>query len=200
MTPLSHGLEQPDEQPTDEELEHIRTVAHNAARGAGAVPADADDVAQILTTKLWQKWNEPHIRRARRRTLSSWSGYVARAAVNTWIDLYRSDQRRGKRETTFITPVVPARVPLRPGSTRHPSTTRSADDDIDDFLVRLELAQVFDEELTGRQRLVMRRIYIHGWTVEQIADDLGYSTRTIRGDKYAATEAIRNRLLGDQDS
>ncbi len=182
------------------ELGDLWVIARKAAFWAGAGDADADDVAQVVTERLWRTWERPHIRTARRRGSASWNAYVAVAARNAWRDLDRSHRRRRTREITSATSTARVSLPIRPGSSHHASVPPTLANEIDEYLARLEIVEVIKTQLTHRQQQVAWHIFVDGWSVIRVANELGLSQHTIRRHKAKAIACIRAALLGGQES
>ena len=190
-SPRPRGSGRPNEPPN---LHSIWTLARRAAMRVGASEADADDVAQIVTERLWRTWDDSHVRAARGRGPDAWDAYVVVAGRNALRDLVRSRRRRQAREQGVAAPEVRPPPAARPGVQRSPLVSPSA---IDEYLARLEIAAAI-KELPGRQRYVAWRIFIDGWSLERVGNELGLSPRTIREDKSKALAGIRAALRDQQ--
>lgn len=182
-----------------QELHDVWDLARKAAIWAGASDADADDVAQNVTTRLWQTWHRPHIKAARQRGASSWSAYVLVVGRNAWRDLSRSDRRRQAREVRSATSIASAPLPARPGSSRRVPASLAAVDNIDEYLVRFEIVEVIAQGLSGRQQRVAWHTFVDGWSVTRVARELGLTRHTVRVIRTKATARIRLALLGGEE-
>jgi DNA-directed RNA polymerase specialized sigma24 family protein len=121
---------------------------------------------------------------------------VVIAGRNAWRDLDRSNRRRRAREMGAAGTAT-SRSPVRPGVHRQLPETPSA---IDEYLARLEIVEVIRTQLTRRQQMVALRIFVDGWSLERVADQIGLSPRMVREEKAKAIAQIRKALLADQDS
>jgi RNA polymerase sigma factor (sigma-70 family) len=73
-------------------------------------------------------------------------------------------------------------------------------DPIDDYLARLEIAEVIATYLTDRQQQIAFYIFVEGWTITRVADELGISRDTVRKDKARLIARIRLALRAAQES
>jgi RNA polymerase sigma factor (sigma-70 family) len=181
-------------------MRDIWALARKAAIWAGAGDADADDVAQCVTMRLWLTWDRPNIKAARRRGVSSWNGYVVIAGRNAWRDLSRSDRRRQAREVRSAALTSNAPLPVRPGPSLRARVYSTRVDDIDEYLARIEIVDAIATQLTGRQQRVAWHIFVDGWSVTRVASELGLTRHTVRVIRTKATTRIRAALLGGQES
>ena len=140
-------------------------------RRHGATPEDVDDLVQNVFLKVLMKDVRPEAGTLR--------GYLFVAAKNEWRQQWRrrnklSDWRRRARAEAAATP--PPLVPEQSILEIHE-------------IVR----QVYENDFTSYQCDVFRRVY-SGWTVTQIAIDLGRSEPAVRQQRYLIRKKVRSRL------
>jgi RNA polymerase sigma-70 factor (ECF subfamily) len=140
-------------------------------------PEDAQDAAQEIFLKLYRALPHWDCTRAR---LSTW---LYRMAANHAIDCWRFHQRRPETTQDFAT--------SDPGRMSNDQQTPHA------VLVRNEKLLELDrcvETLPPLQRRFFVLRYLHGMTLEEIAEAEGRSLGTVKGLLYRATHAVRRRL------
>lgn len=173
----------------EEELARLLLIARLAALGAGASVHEAEEVAQITACKFWEKWDAPHLKRARSRDRLRWDGYIRRAARNVHYDLVRGHQRRISRQE-----LAAARSTIGvdyAGTDR----TDAADsvDDIDRCLARSLIAAEI-ERLSPRQRQAATLYWLAEMTIREAAEVMGVQPQSVRKTLKAAEATLERRL------
>lgn len=128
-------------------------------------PCLAEDLVQEALTKLYVAW--PRVSR-----VGNMDAYVRRVLVNGHIDNTRRPWRRER-------------------STAQPPETAAAPkpvEDAEDLWLALRALPA------GQRRVVVLRHY-WGLSIEEVADDLGVSTGTVKSQSSAALAALRRCLI-----
>jgi RNA polymerase sigma-70 factor (ECF subfamily) len=173
--------------PTREELATILKVAKATARSCGANNDEADEIAQSTVVRLWSKWNEENVRRARHRGSVRWRGYVRRTARNLHLDRIREHQRRLARQLKAEGQLPGS--PATPGSTFAPVCPCA----VDALLARAAIAEeIF--HLPREQRIVAALFFLESMTVPEIARRRGVQDQSVRKHLRAARATLRQRL------
>lgn len=173
----------------EEELARLLLVAKLAALGAGATVHEAEEVAQVTAFKFWQKWNAPHLTRARNRDRLRWDGYIRRAARNVHYDLVRGHQRRITRQELAA---AQSTVGVDYAGTDR-TDPANAVDDIDRCLARSLIAAEI-ERLSPRQRQAATLYWLAEMTINEAAEVMGVQPQSVRKTLKAAEATLERRL------
>jgi len=150
--------------------EHSAALWRYAWRLTGD-PAHAEDVVQETLLRAWQ---HPQVL-SNGQSPRGWLFTVARNMV--------IDERRSAR---FRNEVI-----SRDGSgPPEPAARDELNGALDRALVGDAMAQ-----LSAEHRAVVGRSYYHGWTIAQIANDLGIAEGTVKSRLHYALRALRQALL-----
>ncbi len=177
--------------PPEPQLAEIRRTAFHAARRAGASVDDAEDAAQEVTTRLCLCWSQPHIADARRRSPDYWRGYVAKSARNAYLDQLRSTDRRRARESQVGSDDVRPPTEPRPGVQKAPPPDCP---ELTSFHARLNLLDLAQTHLVGRQREIILLTYDEGLSTTEIATRLGLGERTVRDHRHKGLARLRTAM------
>lgn len=184
------GTKPPIGTPSDLELIHVLEVARVAARRAGAVPHELDEVAQRTTIKLWHRWNDDTVTAVRNGSPFQWDSYIRQTARNVHRDLIRSHHRRLERNTVAsgIRIVLAA---SRPGTIR-PSLPTTPDG-IVCYLVRQQILELI-EILPRNQRVVATLCLIGQLTPREAGELLDLQPQSVRKHLRAARRTLTTLL------
>ena len=161
-------------------LEQLIERYGDAARRAGAAHGltgdDLDEVLQDVRIRLW------HAGRASAAIESMTSTYIYRAAASAAIDLLR--RRRARRED-------------RVESDAELDTVAAHGAAPDDAMISAETIRAIDEALgdIASNRRAVVRMYLKGYSREEIAELLGWSEAKTRNLLYRGLDDLRRRLM-----
>lgn len=150
----------------DEFADYMRVRQQSLLRTAYLLTGDADqaqDLAQVALTKLYQSWDKVRDPAAR-------DGYVRRIMVNENNSSWRRPWRRREISTSTF------------ADTAHAPTT-----DPDTRGAVWDLVQT----LPAKQRTVIVLRYYEGMSVAEIADVMGTSTGTVKSQASRAIATLR---------
>ena len=179
--------------PSDLELAHVLEVARAAARHAGAVPHELDEVAQRTTIKLWHRWDDETVQSVRNGSPFQWDAYIRKTARNVHRDLIRSHHRRLRRNTVASGASI-VLATSRPGTIRSAPATPGG---IIGYLGRQLILESI-EILPRNQRVVATLVLIGQLTATEAAELLDLQPQTIRKHLRAAKYALRE-ILSESD-
>ncbi len=175
------GTKPPISTPSDLDLIHVLEVAKAAARHAGAVPHELDEVAQRTAIKLWHRWDDQVVKAVREGSPFQWDAYIRKTARNVHRDLIRSHHRRLKRNTV----ASGASIVL---ATRRPGTIRpipSTPNGIVGYLARQRILDQI-EILPRNQRVVATLCLIGELTAAEAGQLLDLQPQSVRKHLRAA--------------
>ncbi len=174
---VARGTTPPITKPSDTELAHVLTVAKAAARRAGAVAHELDEVAQRTTIKLWHRWDDATVKAVREGSSFRWDAYIRQTARNVHHDLIRSHHRRLNRNTVAAgASIAMAMSRPRPGTVRSIPQNPNG---IISYLARQRILESIDV-LPHNQRIVATLILIGELTPVEAGELLDLQPQTIR--------------------
>lgn len=176
-------------QPSDDELQHIISLAERTARRAGANDAEADEVAQSTVFRFWTRWDDPKLRLARSRNEKRWNAYIRKSAINIYRDRIRAHQRRKHRED--IANMADPTVTRRPGTS---ALTRIYPCPIEARMVRTLIAEAIETLPTDKQRQVARAVFLYEMSTAEVAAELGIQPQAVRKHLRPAREGLIDRI------
>lgn len=150
----------------------VRAVGHRH----GLVDADLDEVMQEVRIRLWRARSTPE------KISTSSASYVYRTACTAAIDVIRRRRARSEDHVSLDAPST------NPG----PMDVLAPDR----VLERAELADMLGETITelSESRRPVVRMYLVGYSREEIADLLGWSEAKTRNLLYRGLDDLRNGL------
>ena len=181
-------------EPTDVELGHIMTVARWAALRMGANDAEADEIAQSVVVRFWERWNSAGLRSARNRTATRWDGYIRRTAVNLYRDRIRGHQRRLFRQ--YMASTTDPTVSFQPGTS---TLTQTAPCQVENFLARTHIAELIRELPNRKQRQIAWAVFVDGKSSTEVATELGIQPQTVRKHLRPARERLIQDLTAEEE-
>lgn len=188
------GTTPPISTPTDLDLIHVLEVARAAARHAGAVPHELDEVAQRTAIKLWHRWDDDTVKTVREGSPFQWDAYIRQTARNVHRDLIRSHHRRLKRNTVASGASI-VLATSRPGTIRPVPWTPNG---IVSYLARQRILESI-EILPRNQRVVATLCLIGELTPKEAGELLDLQAQTIRKHLRAARHTLA-ALLSEPES
>lgn len=188
------GTTPPISTPSDLDLIHVLEVARAAARHAGAVPHELDEVAQRTAIKLWQRWDDDTVEAVREGSPFQWDAYIRQTARNVHRDLIRSHHRRLKRNTVASGASI-VLATSRPGTIRPVPCTPNG---IVSYLARQRILESI-EILPRNQRVVATLCLIGELTPKEAGELLDLQAQTIRKHLRAAKHTLA-ALLSEPES
>ena len=139
--------------------------------------ADLEDVLQEVRIRLWRAHSAQRSEQIDRVSAS----YVYRVAVSAAVDLLRRRRARGAEQTVAL---EQAEDPVAHGS----DPTRS----VEQAELAAQLAKAI-EAITPSRRPVLR-MYLSGYTREEVAEVMGWSEAKTRNLLYRGLADLRERL------
>lgn len=143
-----------------------RTLFGTAYLLTGGDREHAEDIVQSTLVKLYVRWRRLHGR-------VDIGAYARRAIINTHIDQAR---QRWHREVPGLDLID------------HPAEPEPAREDNDELWAALR-------RLSPKQRRIVILRHYWGLSVQEVADDLGVSTGTVKSQTSAALSILRGVLL-----
>jgi len=179
------GTTPPISTPSDLDLIHVLEVAGSAARHAGAVSHERDEVAQRTTIKLWQRWDDDTVKAVREGSAFQWDAYIRHTARNVHRDLIRSHHRRLSRNTIASGASI-VLATARPGTIRPIPWTP---DGIVSYLGRQMILESI-EILPRNQRVVATLCLIGELTPREAGELLDLQAQSVRKHLRAARRTL----------
>jgi len=139
--------------------------------------ADLDDVLQEVRIRLWRAQSQPSSERPGPVSAS----YVHRVAVSAAVDLLRRRRARGAEQTVALDET---QEPVAP----HSDPSRAVEES--ELAAQLERAI---ESITPSRRPVVR-MYLAGYSGEEVANVMGWSEAKTRNLLYRGLGDLRERL------
>ena len=149
---------------------------HGAAlwRYAMRLTGDHTRAEDVVQETLLRAWQHPEVVDDSERSARAWLLTVARNMI--------IDERRSARFRKEVSPLDGSGVPEHAG----PDEVNAA---LDRMLIGDAMA-----ELSAAHRAVIRRSYYLGWSMSQIAKDLGIAEGTVKSRLHYAVRALRLTL------
>ena len=149
---------------------------HGAAlwRYAMRLTGDHTRAEDVVQETLLRAWQHPEVVDDSERSARAWLFTVARNMI--------IDERRSARFRKEVSPLDGSGVPEHAG----PDEVNAA---LDRMLIGDAMA-----ELSAEHRAVIRRSYYLGWSMSQIAKDLGIAEGTVKSRLHYAVRALRLTL------
>lgn len=162
------------------ELEALITryaaLVRHVGRAHGLSPADVDDVFQEVRIRLWRA------RGTGEKIAAVGTSYLYRTAVSAALDVIRRRRTgRAAQHTTIDGSSDPALV--------QPATPEHA---VEEAEVRAEIERAVDSLVASRRPVV--RMYLAGYSREEIAELLGWTEAKTRNLLYRGLADLRERL------
>ena len=178
---------------TAAEARELLATVRLAVQAVGVSGDEADDLVSTLVERIVNKWDEPHVAKARSRGTASWRGYLTTAARNARKDAARSDARRKNRETRVARGSDGDPLPSRPGVQRPAGHTES---NVDEYLAVLAIQDLIErlDTLNDRERTVAQLCLIHGLSTTEVAARLGLVRHTVAAKLLSARKKIRAEI------
>jgi RNA polymerase sigma factor (sigma-70 family) len=142
----------------------------------GLAGSDVEDLVQEVRLRLWKALESGE------KILAAPASYIHRTAVSAALDLLR--RRRAKRET-------PARL-SRPSGLAMLGESASADRLVEQLELQEQIAWAVQSLIPARRSVV--KMYLAGYSREEIADVLGWTEAKTRNLLYRGLADLRERL------
>jgi RNA polymerase sigma-70 factor (ECF subfamily) len=142
----------------------------------GLTGSDVEDLVQEVRLRLWKALESGE------KILAAPASYIHRTAVSAALDLLR--RRRARRET-------PARL-SRPSGLARLGEVASADRMVEELELQEQVGRAIDTLIPARRGVV--RMYLAGYSREEIADVLGWTEPKTRNLLYRGLADLREKL------
>ncbi|RLE00796.1 MAG: hypothetical protein DRI99_08250 [Candidatus Aminicenantes bacterium] len=156
--------------------EKIMSIAYSYLRNT----QDAEDILQETFIKAYQAL--PSFQVKNRMNFSSW---LTRISINCCLDLLRHYQARQRKETNWAqNQLTNSAGDLKGGNPESVGQLQTLKDKIENLL----------EKLPPKQRMVFILRHYQGFTIREIAEDMGVSEGTVKRMLFRAFGRIRKYL------